>query len=97
MALGHIGMSLYDFESLTPSEFKAIADAFSRKEERKLHDDWARMRQLAAIVVQLHSNKKVDATKLMPFPWDKKAKQDGHQKSDPTRFKELVNKLEHGK
>lgn len=90
-------MSLHDFESLTPSEFKATADAFSRKEEERLHDDWARMRQLAAIVVQSRSRKTVDAKKLLPFPWDEKEKQDGHQKSDPARFIELVKKFENGK
>lgn len=71
-AIGVLGMSVSDFESLTPEEFTATCRAWSTYQEDMLHGDWERMRMLATITVQPHVKGKMTPQKLLPLPWERK-------------------------
>ena len=93
MAIGCIGMSFVDFEAITPDEFRAIHRLYLQKEEERLHDDWERTRTHATLIVQSFSKKKIEAKKILRFPWDGRTK--GGLKSEEAprstrqRFEEL--------
>lgn len=71
IALGCIGMSMQDFERCTPSEFKAIFDAWNRGRERLERSEWERVRMSCLCALQPYSKKKLNATDIMKFPWEK--------------------------
>ena len=57
-------------------EFAAVYKAYAEQRDTDFKDNWARMRLLAAIVIQPHlaKGKKITPEKLLPFPWDKPQK-----------------------
>ncbi len=71
IALGCIGMSMQDFERCTPSEFKAIFDAWNGGRERLERSEWERVRMSCLCALQPYSKKKLKATDIMEFPWEK--------------------------
>ena len=71
IALGCIGMSMQDFERCTPSEFKATFDAWNRGRERLERSEWERVRMSCLCALQPYSKKKLNATDIMKFPWEK--------------------------
>lgn len=75
--IGIIGMSLDDWSGLSPDEFSAICQAYNDKEEARVHDEWERMRLLATITIQPHVKNRLQATKLLPLPWDGDRKKNG--------------------
>lgn len=61
------GLSLMDFvDRIGPDEIQEWND----RQDADYKDDWARMRMLAAIVIQPHLKKKITPQKLLPFPWE---------------------------
>lgn len=71
------GLSVHDFDNLTPEEFNAIADAAQFRERAA----WERARVVAAIIVQPHLRRRVSPQNLLPLPWDKHTKRaDGRPK-----------------
>ena len=95
MALGQIGLSLSDFDALTPEEFDAVCHNYRQGQENRLHDAWERMRILATIVVQPFSKKKITAKTLLPFHWDRKdPTPEPTERSTRERFEKLVKELE---
>lgn len=98
MALGCIHLSYDDFCRLTPVEFEHVYKEYRDKLEIDRKDDWARMRMLAAIVVQPHLKKKITPQQLLPFPWegaDRKPKAGVRQPTAAEsleRFEELARK-----
>lgn len=62
-----MGLSVADFDRLTPEEFNAIVDAGQQRER----DAWERARTVAAIVVQPHVRRRLTPHQLLPLPWDK--------------------------
>lgn len=96
IAVGQFGMSVTDFDGLTPQEFTAIGEAASRAEEARLHDAWERTRMLATIIVQPFVKSKITPKKLLQFPWDDASKPDEHEpeRSTPERFEQLVKYFE---
>lgn len=66
MRLGHD-----DFCRLTPDEFTAVADAWREHDDLLRREEWERMRLLATITIQPHVRRKLKASELLPFPWEK--------------------------
>lgn len=97
VAIGCIGMSFEDFEAVTPDEFRAIHRLYMQREESRLHDEWERIRTHATIIVQSFSKKKLEAKKILHFPWDgkveRKSKLREAPRSDKARFEKLVEKM----
>lgn len=71
IALGCIGMSMQDFERCTPSEFKATFDAWNGRQERIERSEWERVRMSCLCTLQPYSKKKLQASDIMEFPWEK--------------------------
>lgn len=71
IALGCIGMSMQDFERCTPSEFRAVFDAWNRRREMLERDEWERVRMSCLCTLQPYSKKKLRAVDIMEFPWEK--------------------------
>lgn len=69
-------MTMGDFESLTPSEFEAVADAYGHDRQEAHRDNWERVRSLAAIVVSPWAKHGVKPEKLLPLPWDNPMKKE---------------------
>ena len=98
--MGCIHLSYDDFCRLTPIEFEHIYKEFRDKQDADYKDDWARMRMLAAIVIQPHLKKKVTPQKLLPFPWEGATKKQRDKAQELTaaesmkRFEELAKKIE---
>lgn len=96
VAVGCIGMSLSDFEAVTPDEFRAIHRLYLQREESRLHDDWERVRTHAAVIVQSFSKKTIDSKKILRFPWDGKTgdvSAPEKQRSTRAKFEELIARM----
>ena len=65
-ALGCVGLSLPDFCALTPSEFRAVCDAWGRRNEGLEQGAWERMRLLATITIQPHVKKRLTPGSCCP-------------------------------
>lgn len=72
IALGCMGMRTDDFMACTPSEFNAAYDAWHKTMEDRDRRDWERARMICLCNLQPYSEKKLKATDIMRFPWDKK-------------------------
>ena len=71
IALGCIGMSMQDFCQCTPSEFKAIFDAWQLGQQQREHSEWERVRMQCLCSLQPYSAKHLQAADIMQFPWEK--------------------------
>ncbi len=67
-------MTFDDFYRLEMCEFRACCRAYNEMREADMHADWERMRMLATIVIQPHVKGKVTPERLLPLPWEKKAR-----------------------
>lgn len=72
IAVGCIGMSVEDFCRCTPSEFKAVSDAWSRHREQLERGRWERVRMTCLCSLQPYSKKRLSAEDIMEFPWERK-------------------------
>ena len=98
IALSCLNLSYDDFCRLTPVEFENVYKVYQDKREADYKDEWARMRMLAAIVIQPHLKRKVTPEKLLPFPWEKPArrKEEAQQLTATEslkRFEKLAEKV----
>jgi len=90
-------MSLQDFCSCTPSEFRNIYEVWYQNETRRSQERWEMTRELAMFSLLPHTSKPLDKKKVMPFPWDKQPerKEKGKVKeSTPDRVSELIKRIE---
>lgn len=106
-AVGVVGITPHDFRTMTPPEFKAVADARHQRDESAERGAWERMRTLAALTVQPHVSKKITPRTLVPLPWDKN-KCDSNdtptaprhsgpvEKSTPDKFRNLLKRINNG-
>ena len=69
--MGVMGMTLGDFCRLTPQMFAEACRARADHAEACRRDAWERMRLATTIAIQPHVKKKIQATELLPLPWDK--------------------------
>lgn len=72
--MGCMGMTMDDVMHCTPSEFREIYNAWSKLQEDNYHADWERTRMICLCSLLPHSKKKIKATDVMKFPWDKQEK-----------------------
>jgi hypothetical protein len=70
LATGCVGMSLRDFERCTPSEFKAVWEAWQGREQRRERTSWEQTRLLCTTLLQPYSKKALRVRDVMEFPWD---------------------------
>lgn len=71
IATGCIGMSLQDFERCTPSEFRAVFDAWHERIQALERSGWEQTRFLGACVLRYGAKRMLDVRDVLPFPWDK--------------------------
>lgn len=76
MAVGDIGMSIDDFCRCTPAEFRAVADAWNKNEERRERSEWSRARLLATVILQPYSKSPLGPQDVMIFPWEKEGQEE---------------------
>lgn len=70
--MGCIGMSLDDFCRCTPSEFRAIYDAWQLQQR----SGWEQFRMLAMFIYAPYNKKKQRASDVWPLPWDNERKEE---------------------
>ena len=63
-------MSVDDFCRCTPAEFRAVADAWRRAEERRERSGWERTRMQCLCMLQPYSRRRMEPRDVMRFPWD---------------------------
>ena len=68
-----MGLTLRDWQGLTPEEWTAVADSYATSHEMDMHDGWERMRMLATITIQPHVKNRLTPDTLLPLPWDNEA------------------------
>ena len=88
IATACIGLSLNDFCRLTPDEFSYVCKAYTDTSEMRRQESWERARAVATLTVQPHLKHQMSAGKLMPFPWDDKAKPSPQPKPKKTKEEE---------
>lgn len=71
MALVRCGISLDDFDRLTPTEWDAVAVETANMEQRREQLAWQRARMTAYAAVSPYTRQ--PAHILFPLPWDKTA------------------------
>lgn len=94
-ALSVMGLSFDDFCRLQMREFTACCQSYNELRTAEMCGEWERMRMLATIVVQPHVRGKLTPQKLLPFEWEKAAKEASDREpvskeESKARFEELV-------
>ena len=91
LALGSVGISLADFDALTPTEFEEVYRCWERSH---LREPWEQARFLACSNLQPWSKKSLKVTDVCRFTWDDEHL--GKQTTEPStreRFEEVCKKL----
>lgn len=88
LAVGSMGMSLKDFDSLTPRQFRSVLDAWQRVYIRQ---PWEQTRMLACCLLQPWSKKQLRPADVLRFEWDAPEKKEVHpaEQSTRQRFEEI--------
>lgn len=87
IATGCIGISLQDFERCTPSEFRAVFDAWHERVQKLERNEWEQTRFLGACVVRYSAKRILDVRDVLPLPWDKAEKQSPIQQMSNAELK----------
>lgn len=95
MATGCIGLGIDDFERCTPSEFRAIVEAWSNQRQNAERCEWERARMQCLCMLQPHSRRQLAATDVMRFPWEDDADDDETLTADEIRkrFEEVKREM----
>lgn len=80
LATGCVGMSLDDFCRCTPSEFRAVHQAWADREQTRMRAEWERTRLTCTCLLQPWSKRRITPKDVLPLPWD----EDGAPKPEPT-------------
>lgn len=70
LATGCVGMSVSDFERCTPSEFRAVWDAWQGREMRRERTSWEQTRTVCVSLLQPYAKKALRGVDVLRFPWD---------------------------
>lgn len=73
-----MGMSVADFDELTPSELSAIVRVYAKKQERQSRQSWTISRFVATFFLLPYSKKRLKPKDLCVFEWE-----DEDEKSSP--------------
>lgn len=71
-----------DFCRCTPSEFHEVYASWLEDSERRERGMWERMRMECLCMLQPHSKKRLEASDIMLFPWEKDQKSGNEVKMD---------------
>lgn len=95
LALGSVGLTLDDFDRLTPDEF---ADVYQAWERSHLREPWEQARFMACSCLQPWSKKSLKVTDVCRFAWDNEHLNADTPAAPSTRerFEELVRLTEKG-
>lgn len=69
-AITAVGLTLNEWQSLTPEEWTAVATAYNQAREQQSHEAWERMRLHATLTIQPHVKGRLTPMRLLPFPWE---------------------------
>lgn len=93
--MGSVGMSLTDFDALTPEEFAEVYGAWERSH---LREPWEQVRFLACSNLQPWSKKSLKVTDVCRFSWDNERQlthpAEPAAPSTRERFEEVCRKAE---
>lgn len=92
IATGCMGMSISDFCSCAPSEFNAIHECYRDARQEIMRQHWEQTRFMSVAILQPYSKKKLKASDLVLFPWEKKQLPEEEETSTQDRFEELMKK-----
>lgn len=70
MAVGEIGMSLDDFDRLTPAEFEAIFRRWASGQERAERAGWEQTRAQVMAALAPYTDRRLTPHEVLPLPWD---------------------------
>ena len=90
-------MSLHDFCQCTPSEFQAIHDAWHSHWTHSEHSAWERTRLESLCTLQPHSKKKLKASDVMEFRWDKDSEKAVEKKRAAVSDEEIAERYAQAK
>lgn len=69
-----MGLRPDDFMGMDRDEFEAASESFADHEEQAERSRWERTRTLGLMALQPWSKGRLNAEKVLPFPWDDEAK-----------------------
>ena len=84
---------MQDFERCTPSEFNAVFDVWNNWQEKLEQGKWERVRMSSLCSLQPYSKKRLSASDIMEFPWEKKEK----TTADTTSREEMLERFAEAK
>lgn len=82
IAMGCMGMSMDDFCRCAPSEFYEAYEAWNEHQERMERGAWERMRMQCLCSLQPYSKRRLKASDLMTFPWEKETTHEKEKKEE---------------
>lgn len=66
------GLSLGDFERLTPDELESVFRAWSEERERRRRESWEQLRLGSWLTIRPHCKDLPGPEEVLPFEWDRK-------------------------
>lgn len=72
VGVGQIGMSVDEFEAMSPAQFIMAWAGYASREARREKSEWERTRTATAMIVnvQIEEKHRLSPTMLWPLPWD---------------------------
>lgn len=83
-----MGLTLADFEALTPVEFEAAYKSFAERAERAERGAWERTRTLVVATLAPYSRAGTDPQRVLPLPWDTAAGAEAAEEHTATELAE---------
>lgn len=68
--MGHLGLQVKYFYSLTPRQFFNTVNGFRKKEEIKSKESWVIARRTAFLILSPNLKESAKEMDLMQFPWE---------------------------
>lgn len=72
IALGQMGMSVEDFDQLTPTQFAITYKWYLKRVEIECKRSWEQTRYILTGILAPYSKKSLAPTDIMNFEWDEK-------------------------
>lgn len=66
------GLSLGDFERLTPDELESVFSAWRDERERRRRESWEQLRLGSWLTIRPHCKDLPGPEEVLPFEWDRK-------------------------
>jgi hypothetical protein len=85
IAMGCMGMSMTDFCSCTPSQFREAYNVWAERERTGLRQQWEQSRMMCMCMLQPYSKKRLQPRDVMRFPWDETPAKSAERKESRPR------------